>query len=391
MIITADLHFGLDVGKYNVPTIKGESRKLLDSVKLLKEMIEAARQDDSILIICGDIFDSSNPHILAIDSFVYCMSYADMYGVDVYILAGNHDCLSKFSCLDFLFNLSNVHIMAKEFIKVQRKDDKDLILHFRDHLSTLGNIYGNEIPVAVEYNTSPYNIHILFSHAIIAGISKDDKEKYESYEHGNVAIYDPNRNVTMSRAKNFFKYVFLGHLHEHHSVQFDLQEIIYPGSPIICDFGEKNHLKGYIKLDKETLKWEFVSFKFQQQKHIEVIIPWEDKWNFSVHFENNLQDLKDVRSKVTVTTKSYSSVDQVFIKECMMQIGFVSFFEVIETKLQRSEVSPKVSKGKIVDHKQLFIEWINKQQELAANKQLTQEIGLSIIEEVESVTKNKTN
>ena len=219
-IILADLHLA---GYSNESLVEGIPEKLYYIMKTLYNVTQYATENKiSNIIIAGDII-----HTKAIIHSIAQSNLLDWIRknkhINFKIIDGNHDCSSKsgngvsaLKCLDHEPNVTVFHETAE--------DDKFYYVPW------------NPENMLNDIRNGPTN-KTLIGHL---GVS-------EAQLSNGISI------ISDISLKDFRQYpiCFLGHYHKPQ----ELKNIIYVGSPIILDFGEKDDIKRFIVFDDETLTW----------------------------------------------------------------------------------------------------------------------------------------
>ena len=366
MLITGDLHFGLMSDspinrESDVSYSGGTPWRLHDSVHLLKEMINDAAKHDQLMVICGDIFDSANPSIEVVNIFLDCLQHANYLGVLIYLFAGNHDVKNDFAATELLrtVNFDNICVV-EDGTEIFRPIYHQKVLGvFKDQLSSrdmpdpkLIQMDVDDIRNWLDTDICP----ILFSHGTPEGMFG----KYEDHEKGNSLIYSPSERIygTDVTFGKFFKFVFLGHIHQHYKRLWNGQWIISPGSPLINDFGERNDQKGYIRFDLKTKEWDFIPFTYKQKEYTQAYFDLTESnkihWNDAL-----LSTFQDKVIKVIISTKNYLEVPEKEIKEKLNSVGDVVKFETRLVGEQRSRIVEANATGIQLNHYKLLEEWVS--------------------------------
>jgi DNA repair protein SbcD/Mre11 len=232
-----------------------EHKKFLD---WLRETIENESID--ILLISGDIFDSTNPPNSAETLyFDFLCSIRESSCSAVVITGGNHDSVSKLNSPRALLKHMSIYVNGgagddpeKDVISINDTDGKQIavicavpFLRERDiHIPKAGeswnerekaiadgirNYYHNALESALELKQNDDIPMIAMGHLFVTG-SLSGKGERDLYV-GNLG------SVTMDIFDYAFSYTALGHIHKNQKIgkRDDMQ---YCGSPLAMDFGE---------------------------------------------------------------------------------------------------------------------------------------------------------
>lgn len=97
--IVADTHIG--ARKFRLTDDGGTNRFAAATYWALNQLQTTALAANlDTLIILGDVFDTANPHYMAVEKFRQFLSTMTSNGVDVYCLYGNHDKESRKDCVN---------------------------------------------------------------------------------------------------------------------------------------------------------------------------------------------------------------------------------------------------------------------------------------------------
>ncbi len=274
---TSDWHLGKYLDKYS---------RIEEQEKFINELEQICNDEEiDLIIIAGDIYDTTNPPILAEKLFFNAMKRLSLKGKrPIVIVSGNHDSASKLispSPLAYEFGIiiqgmlntiANVgkyenfeitragegffeieinnekavfltlpYITEKNINEVIFKSDEEIDMQkefsdkIKDILNNLSKNYGKD------------TINIIVSHLFVkGGIETDSERKIQSI--GGTYAIDPK-----VFPKNT-QYVALGHLHRCQQVKQAECLAYYSGSPIRYSQSEINYEKVVLVLDIEANK-----------------------------------------------------------------------------------------------------------------------------------------
>lgn len=274
---TSDWHLGKYLDKYS---------RIEEQEKFINELEQICNDEKiDLIIIAGDIYDTTNPPILAEKLFFNAMKRLSLKGKrPIVIVSGNHDSASKLispSPLAYEFGIiiqgmlntiANVgkyenfeitragegffeieinnekavfltlpYITEKNINEVIFKSDEEIDMQkefsdkIKDILNNLSKNYGKD------------TINIIVSHLFVkGGIETDSERKIQSI--GGTYAIDPK-----VFPKNT-QYVALGHLHRCQQVKQAECLAYYSGSPIRYSQSEINYEKVVLVLDIEANK-----------------------------------------------------------------------------------------------------------------------------------------
>ena len=250
LLHTSDWH----VGK----TIRGSSRADEHTAVLAEIAQIAAREEVDLVIVAGDLFDSTAPSPEA-ESIVYraLLDLADT-GADVAVVAGNHDNPRRLRAVAPLLRLGQVHVVAEPtrpddggVIEMRAGDGADVRLAMLPFVSKRGIVrakhlmtsqafenaqhYSDRLRLLIERLCEPFGadtVNLLTTHAFVLGGQTGGGER-PAHLVEEYAITAQSFPMTIG-------YGALGHLHRPQSVRHPLH---YCGSPLQLDFGEAEQVK----------------------------------------------------------------------------------------------------------------------------------------------------
>ncbi|MFI6710928.1 exonuclease SbcCD subunit D [Nonomuraea sp. NPDC050478] len=255
---TADWH----VGK----VLKGRSR-LDEHREVLRELVATARERDvDLVIVAGDLFDTSAPTTEAQQLVLPALMALREGGRDVVVLAGNHDNPQLFEVYRPLLGKLGLHVVG-----AFRRPDQGGTLSFTART-------GEPVRLAV----LPFLSHryVVRAAEVLAGTAAEHNRDYAAriaeliaaltagFENDTVNLITTHGTLPGGRfgggereAQSIFSYYFeptafppstqyaaLGHLHRRQQLPGPCP-IWYSGSPIAVDFGEEGNLPGALLVD----------------------------------------------------------------------------------------------------------------------------------------------
>lgn len=198
---------------------------------VFEKLYESIKQEDSIMVICGDIFHNRDRFvsetIVIFDKFLKKLTKI----LPVFIIAGNHDCFNHSDRMDSISGIvntveyDNLHLLKKSGIYNYN--------NVSFHLGSL--LDGKSIPKNQKQN----KVNIALYHGIVDGCVLDNGTKPE----GGVQVSE-------------YDLVLLGDVHKRQFLN-KTKTIAYPGSLIQQSFKEELH-HGYLLWDLKKLTSKFV-------------------------------------------------------------------------------------------------------------------------------------
>lgn len=257
---TADWHVGR--------TIRGRSRR--DEFEaVLEEVVEIARAEDvECLIVAGDIWDqrTASPES---DRLVYeVLRRCSDHGIQVVLLAGNHDSPKKLEALGHISELIGVYTQPE----VRRPNAGGVItIEGREHIARIAAVpfitegqyvgaaelmglpeswYGNyadgcaTILRGMCEDLKGDTINILTSHLFVNGAQYATRDGSEQLLHIGQAYGVAPQGLPASP-----QYIALGHIHRPQRIAEAAAPTAYAGSLLQLDFGEASDVKGVYLID----------------------------------------------------------------------------------------------------------------------------------------------
>jgi exonuclease SbcD len=262
LLHTADWHVGR--------TMRGRSR-VAEFEAVLAEVIDIARQEQvEAMLVCGDIWDHHAPSAesdrLVFEALRECIGH----GIQVVLLAGNHDNPRKLRALGLLSELLGVQtqwevrrphaggvltiegrdhiarIAAVPFITEGRYVDAAGIMGLEeDWLSAYADSVAEILrAAAATFDASTINIlatHIFVDNARISRVDGSERKLHIGQTYG----------VTAASLPSTPQYIALGHVHEPQDILDAPVPTAYSGSLLQLDFGERGQQKLVRIIDAE--------------------------------------------------------------------------------------------------------------------------------------------
>lgn len=250
LLHTSDWHVGR--------AIRGASRADEHRAVLAEIARIAAGGDVDLVIVAGDLFDSSAPTPEA-ETIVY-RALLDLVetGAQVALIAGNHDNPRRLEAVAPLLRLGHVHVVAQPtrpdaggVIDLSARDGTDVRLAMLPFVSKRGIVrakdlianqafenaqgYSERLRLLIERLCEPFSsdtVNLFATHAFVLGGEAGGGER-PAHLVEEYAITAQSFPVTIG-------YGALGHLHRPQRVRHPLH---YSGSPLQLDFGEAEQVK----------------------------------------------------------------------------------------------------------------------------------------------------
>lgn len=260
---TSDWHIGKKLYKYDL------YEDFNCFIKWLTDLIQQKNID--VILVSGDIFDSSNPSIEARKHFYEALLLLNKLNCQLILTGGNHDSPLVLNAPKELLKQLNITIIgslpediSQTIIPIKGKNgeieiviaaipylrDSELIklfdgITYEDKIKAIQNGIENvfdEVSKVCKKNFPNIPI-IAMGHMFTTGnisISESERE----IQIGNQARFDANR------LQKRFDYVALGHIHKPQKVSAEVP-IYYSGSPIMLSFSEIKDEKRVLLLNTD--------------------------------------------------------------------------------------------------------------------------------------------
>jgi len=329
----ADLHFGKNVdGNTNF----NRSEETLIQLDKAVDYLQSERVD--AIVVLGDIAHTNHPSIKSNIYIRKALKLLGDFGRPVLIFPGNHDythegnhILQPFMSKDqsridivdkpCLWNGMCVmpHMPRKLFADIKSKEDYDL-----------------QIKQMYKGVLKKYPSNILLTHAQIQGCVVNSDYMFES----GVLEFPQLDNKQL-------KLVVAGDIHK--AQMFDLGgvSVVYPGSLIQTDYGEKDDVKGVALFDTSTLENTLQEIPgYKKYYHLEL---------------NSLKDVDVIKKSI------WGNILDIEIKDCgerdliEQRVNELSALSIRDIRIQREEDNIKNEGFEIAGkpHEEQFLEYLN--------------------------------
>lgn len=252
---TADWHLGR--------TIRGRSR-IAEFEAVLAELCAVARDRSvDVVLVCGDIYDSTSPPPEAERLLTTTLRDLVRAGIEVVLIAGNHDHPRRLEALGRLAELLGVHVQSSirgpeeggvivierggETAKVAaipwvpegRAADIEAVLGpreeaFQGYAGQLAELYRH---FATAFTSE--SVNILMAHVFVDGAQVAAVDGSERRLHIGQTYAVPPAAIPTSA-----HYTALGHIHQPQAIVGAPSPAAYSGSLLQLDFGEREQQKG---------------------------------------------------------------------------------------------------------------------------------------------------
>jgi len=280
LLHTADLHIGMEnYGRMDPET--GIHGRVMDFLRRLTDMIDFAIEEKvDVFVFAGDAYKMRDPNPTVQREFARRIKRLADAGVPVVLLVGNHDLppvqrrATSVSIFDTL-GVPNVYVGADYALTtITCRQGQPLQVATAPY-----PLRQDHIPREEGEGKSVEELDRLLSERLTARImaladqARQDKDtpailvghfSVDEASHGSERNIMVGRDVAVDRstalADPVWRYVALGHIHKHQSLNRDEQPpIIFSGSPERIDFGEERETKGWVvaTIGKGRTTWGF--------------------------------------------------------------------------------------------------------------------------------------
>lgn len=379
MLISADLHIGLNSD--NPPGTVGLPLKCIDTRTRMFELLDVAVSKSVPLVIAGDIFDKENPTAYAHDLFSEFLDRVQLRGVPLYIIPGNHDCGATWSALMVSHRTHDCPpseikiIMDVPYVITYNGMTVCFIPHLpkKQYAAVIAEF--GTVRNFVYARTGQKSFDVLITHAHVDGaVSASETELMESGTAYNFVDVDWPA----------FKLGVFGHVHRHQQISIKkTATVVFPGSVIMNDYGERNDEKGFIsvKKDGKLPVWTFMKFTSTVTRYKQIKIDLLTKSVFKTT-DVQLKKLCGYLLKIVVHTDDLAKVDEVSIRKVFNKYSYVVRFERVLYLADRvgidTNVADVIFSG--IAYDKLLQGWLDKKTEVQTDiRRLALKIGKEVL------------
>lgn len=278
---TADWHLGKRLDNFS---------RIDEQREVLNEICEIAeREAVDLVLVAGDLFDTFNPPVEAVELFYKTLKRLAKNGErPVIAIAGNHDSSERIDAPDplarecgiILIGLPNAEVTPFEIenqFKVSKSANGLLELRldrFKQPIRILHTPYANEIRLKKALDTEDKGtalnealgeswqaladkycktkgINLLISHLYMMNRNGEILEEPD----GEKPLKVGNADIIYSDIiPEQVQYTALGHLHRAHQIGEEERPVVYSGSPLSYSFSEAGQQKYVMLLEAEAAK-----------------------------------------------------------------------------------------------------------------------------------------
>lgn len=275
--INSRLHFCLDI---------------IDQIK-----IYAIENDIKYVLFAGDLFHTrpavdTLTHNLTLKKIIELSNELDR----LIILPGNHDSYTKNTSYNSLKILESTEDISLLNTWTCDSIPMGISNYYEDnYIEIIPLECGGPIEEAHKRISKNMALNILVSHNEIIGSQTPSGYVFEE-------------GLDSKTLSDNFDFVFNGHIHKYQQFHHNVFNI---GSPLHQDWGDKNNKKGFLVLDTDTKKVDFIQSKYPEFREIEEseIAKYEgDTYNYyKINFDKMLKenDIKKIKEKFKFCVINY--------------------------------------------------------------------------------------
>lgn len=324
IVVVGDVHEGINFG-FNVDPETGISQRCMDLHNNFAKVAKFAVENKAkLFIIVGDLFDRT--HVSPTFREMVRLDVIEPLGregIEAWILAGNHDqprSMARSTSLDDFRGYSHVRVFRDPKVEMKEFDSGRvgfLLLPYlhpdqiakmvrerlgqevpREEVLELGRrMWGEWIKRRMEEVSADFKI--LLGHYYIEG-ARVSSISYPALLPGEFSF-------TKDMIPDETDLAVFGHIHLHQAME---ERIVYVGAPERIDWGEREDEKGFIVIDLEKRKWDFVRLPSRQMVKIEVQVEEGDPTEKILKALPLEVSGKMIRLEVTIEEGLRSKVDE---------------------------------------------------------------------------------
>jgi DNA repair exonuclease SbcCD nuclease subunit len=370
VIILGDVHLGkgLNIGKGGLGTHLNS--RFVDQLNLLDWTLDRALDNlVNDIIITGDIFEDPRPSFLIITHFISWLKKCQVNGVNIHLIAGNHDILRMgnfyLSPLDIIMEsgIDGVYVY-KNIDTIYINNLAFTLIPFRDRKSFNTDYNVNALKFLQEsLQYELYSIPLTCKKIVVGHLAIE----------GSIPIGDEICDMTNElfcpvSMFNGYDYVWMGHVHKHQVMQNINPYVAHIGSMDISNFGESEQEKKIAIINDKDSFFYYEKLPTRNLKKISIEVPKdEDPNSFIIKEINKIQDLNESIVKIDISL-SYNAnkINRSLIEKSLKDKGVFNIASFSETKKTNL-----ISNGtpNSIDNKMNVLSAIKKYSDLFIDKQ----------------------
>lgn len=274
---TSDWHLGKKLEHYN---------RISEQVEVLDEIVELANKEMvDVVVIAGDLFDTFNPPVEAIELFYTTLKKLTRNCTcPVIAIAGNHDSPDRIEAPDPLAKINGIIFSGypeteiskielegcfaitrtdKGFIELKLKNGEFLRLILTPFASeqrlfkffdkekeeTISGFMQAHWKELADKYCDKNGVNMILAHLLMYG--RDQNQIEETDDEKSIELI--SEKMSSSIVPSVVDYVALGHLHRFQNVSENKNcPVVYSGSPLAYSFSEANQTKKVVIIEKQS-------------------------------------------------------------------------------------------------------------------------------------------
>ncbi len=391
IVVVGDVHEGVNFG-IRVDPDTGISERSLDLHRNFKAVADwAVKHEAMLFIVAGDMFDRA--HIAPTFREIVRRDVIEPLGkagVEVWLLAGNHDqprSLSRSTSLDDYRGYGHVKVVRLPTVIEREVDGRKVAfllmpyLHPDQVVKMAREKLKVEIPPEQAFETakdlwrewiknraseSKADWKLLIGHYEVEGARYSTATPYEAGPGDTTfgrEVLPPQIDLAV-----------FGHIHKH-QVLWD--RLVYTGALERIDWGERLDEKGFVVLDSLKKSWEFVKLPAREMEKVQVVVSPSDEPTSKIlaALPRDVAGMM-LRIEVTIPETMKARVDDAKLSSRLSE-AFHYEFRFTEPERERT-----ISEDFTLDPFTLFKEFVSQQYRDHPRKSEIQEEGERLLREV---------
>lgn len=246
LLITGDWQLDSQPSHDQVDQLTQRSTRFAETVDTIHGVINAGvKAGCTGMLHLGDLTENKNPRTVELEAAAELFRSGMDQGLRLWAIAGNHDgSLFRISGSSFGPLARMVGTQFKVYEEVAVDEELHMLAIPYIHRASLERVHGLIQAALVAYDAGSPKVHNLFAaaHYGIVGAGCGPKNLVLDSDYLGQAQLPTSR----------LDHIFAGHIHKAQQLEVGPTKAWLPGSPIMCDFGEREDRKTYIIFDTIT-------------------------------------------------------------------------------------------------------------------------------------------
>lgn len=384
-LIVGDLHLGknLNLGRQGVGSQL--SSRAIDQLNTFTWILhQAIERDVDCIILTGDMTEDPRPHYFWVEEIIKFIKQCEVYGIDVHIVAGNHDLKRTGQFFDSYLDLITQAelpnaIIYKEMDTLHLDGVSITLLPFRDRRGMNCNTNQEALDIleeriAYQAQSIPKgSMAIAIGHYALAG----------SLFVGDEVDDMANELIVPLSFMNDYHYTWFGHVHKP-QVLSKTPYIAHIGSVDVSNFGECDQKKILIYWNGKG--FEEIIIPNRRMKKINITVPLEvDATSFIIEKLSEETDIHNSIVKLEVKLENpAAAVDRAKVEQYIQEVGVHCLPIFTETRTMKPINSQVKTVENDLSYQQIIqVDADNQKFETETQKAMYIEFASSVIERLE--------